>query len=540
MPTAPEAPGGTGQLESPPPPGEGERALLGIRGFAVTVYAKPSTGARKLGYLRVGALVARHGEPIKNRDCREGWYEIEPEGYVCTGADATTDLDDPLLRAATLRPNLSTALPYRYGFVRAVLPLYLVVPTAAQQRKFEMKLDEHLAWFAEHKDEVQKASLGSHDVAIDERGRAIGGKGLGEMGTARNSTELSLGELFGGEGDDDPPPFWLRDGRRLIPNISGFAVPEFAAFADRARRHTGLAFVGSFATGEASLERRFGITTDLRLAPTSKVKPDSGSPFHGVELGGEWKLPLAFVRKSGAKLYDLGKDSAEPAGDAERHAPYALTGKVRTVAGEKYFELGAGHWLARPDASLAVAPAKWPRAAKQGAKWIEVGLADQVMVLWEGDKPVFATLVSTGRPAIGDPKTTTATPRGTFRIRNKHVSATMDSDEGRARKDNTDKALKPGDPGYVPTKGDGLYGVSLRRGHGLFQLRDVPYIQYFADGYAIHGAYWHDVFGIARSHGCINLSPVDAHRVFMWTEPSVPEGWHGVNVEDGTTVIIHQ
>ena len=43
-----------------------------------------------------------------------------------------------------------------------------------------------------------------------------------------------------------------------------------------------------------------------------------------------------------------------------------------------------------------------------------------------------------------------------------------------------------------------------------FELRDVPYVQYFEDGYALHGAYWHDRFGTPKSHGCINLSPANA------------------------------
>ncbi len=96
----------------------------------------------------------------------------------------------------------------------------------------------------------------------------------------------------------------------------------------------------------------------------------------------------------------------------------------------------------------------------------------------------------------------------------------------------------------MPRKGDGVYGVTLRRGHGTYQLRDVPYIQYFESGYALHVAYWHDVFGTPRSHGCINLSPVDGHRLFLWTEPAVPEGWHAINtgedMGEGTTVIVHE
>src|SRR5690606_10047811 len=71
------------------------------------------------------------------------------------------------------------------------------------------------------------------------------------------------------------------------------------------------------------------------------------------------------------------------------------------------------------------------------------------------------------------------------------------------------------------------YGVTRRRGSTAFELRDVPWIQYFSAGFALHGAYWHDVFGVPRSHGCVNLAPIDARIVFNWTDPPVPDGWHG-------------
>ncbi len=548
---APAAAGGGGQAAEPPgdevvaakdpAPAEPDKPLLGIRAYAANVYKKPDDGASRLGYLRVGAVVPRAPEPAGKRGCKGGWYQIEPEGYVCAGEDATTDLDDPLLRAAAKRPNRDKPLPYRYGFVRSVLPLYLRVPSSQQQFKSEFKLEEHLEWYKEHKDEVQTvAALGAADIAVDQAGRAVKGKRLGELGTERNSNELSLGQLFGGDSDDDPWPFWLRDDRRLIPNISGFDVPEYAVFADRARRHTGLAFVGSFKTGDHHLGRRFAITTDLRLAPTSKVKPDAASPWHGVELGDDLTLPIAFVSRRGAQRYAIDGDSARPKGDAGRRSVHRLSGKVKKVDGEKYYLTDGGDWLRSAEVGIAVAPSKPPSFAKKGEKWIEIDLSEQTLVLWEGTTPVFATLVSTGRPTLGDPETTTATPRGIFRIYSKHISATMDSDEGSGARLNQEKALKPGDDGYVPEKGDGVYGKTLRRGHGLFKLRDVPYIQYFERNYAIHGAYWHDVFGISRSHGCVNLSPADALRVFKWTTPVVPDEWHGVRSDGGTRVVIHK
>ncbi|HTP00099.1 MAG TPA: L,D-transpeptidase [Anaerolineales bacterium] len=40
-------------------------------------------------------------------------------------------------------------------------------------------------------------------------------------------------------------------------------------------------------------------------------------------------------------------------------------------------------------------------------------------------------------------------------------------------------------------------------------------------GAAIHGAFWHNDFGVRRSHGCVNVSPEDAKWIFRWTMPSV-------------------
>ncbi len=64
---------------------------------------------------------------------------------------------------------------------------------------------------------------------------------------------------------------------------------------------------------------------------------------------------------------------------------------------------------------------------------------------------------------------------------------------------------------------------------------------YYEAGYALHSAFWHDLFGRTKSHGCVNLSPRDARWMFGWTEPALPDGWHGVYPEDpeaGTLIVI--
>jgi hypothetical protein len=51
----------------------------------------------------------------------------------------------------------------------------------------------------------------------------------------------------------------------------------------------------------------------------------------------------------------------------------------------------------------------------------------------------------------------------------------------------------------------------------------VPWPVFFNTnaGAAIHGAFWHNDFGVRRSHGCINVAPQDAKWIFRWTTPSL-------------------
>jgi len=50
----------------------------------------------------------------------------------------------------------------------------------------------------------------------------------------------------------------------------------------------------------------------------------------------------------------------------------------------------------------------------------------------------------------------------------------------------------------------------------------VGWTQIFATGgVAIHSTYWHNYFGVPRSHGCINCKPDDAKWIWRWTYPYV-------------------
>jgi hypothetical protein len=124
--------------------------------------------------------------------------------------------------------------------------------------------------------------------------------------------------------------------------------------------------------------------------------------------------------------------------------------------------------------------------------WVHVNLDQQTLVAYRGDQPVYATLVSSGLEGHD-------TPTGLFEIRAKYVAATM-SDIGADVDDR-------------------------------YSIEDVPWTQYFSGSIALHGAFWHGGFGLRHSHGCVNLSPSDAHRIFNHTLPELPEGWHGISTD---------
>ncbi len=64
-------------------------------------------------------------------------------------------------------------------------------------------------------------------------------------------------------------------------------------------------------------------------------------------------------------------------------------------------------------------------------------------------------------------------------------------------------------------------------GADYYDLPNVPFVMFFYNsdvpagaGFSLHGTYWHDNFGHAMSHGCINMRIVDAEKLYNWANPS--------------------
>lgn len=445
------------------------------RSLRTWIYAQPDRESQRLGYLRAGGSAPVNGDVVAGAGCRGGWQPIKPHGYVCMNRGATRDPQDPLVVLTQEHPpDFGRKLPYIYGTVRNPGPVYGTLPNAAQVREAEPDLEQRMPEWLQAPGEIgasyaQDVWLGPGQQLVDPA--VAWGEGLAV----------------------DVPSLLL--GAPGVPGLAGRVRSEASTVIDTMRPKVGYAFLHTFLWQG----RRYGLTTSMELLPTDRLRPIRGSERHGVRIGMDVDFPFALVRSPIAKYHD--------GSDAPYWAALSLTGKQRFFDEVLHYETSDGKWISDRFASRLDPAKKMPGWGKRGEKWIDINLTKQTLVLYEGEEPVYATLVSTGEAGLEDHTSSTATKRGIFRIHTKHVTSTMSSRE---------------------------VGEE-------FELREVPYVMYFdKEGYALHGAYWHDKFGIPKSHGCINLTPEDARRVFHWTEPAVPTGWHAALLPlKGTVVFIH-
>lgn len=107
---------------------------------------------------------------------------------------------------------------------------------------------------------------------------------------------------------------------------------------------------------------------------------------------------------------------------------------------------------------------------------ITVDLGKQLLTSWEGGKIVHQTKISSGLPKK-------PTIKGSFKIYQKIPKQDM---KGQSKE------------------------------YGKYFYKDVPYVMYFYQDYAIHGAYWHNRFGRPASHGCVNTPVASAQWLYNW------------------------
>jgi hypothetical protein len=205
--------------------------------------------------------------------------------------------------------------------------------------------------------------------------------------------------------------------------------------------------------------------------------------------------PIAWVRLN---TYP----SSEPGGlmlEAESLITrYTLVYLFETAAadGESWLRIGDDRWLPETALAQVIFPERPPEVDTQ--RWMSIDLHQQVLVVYDDDRPIFATLVSAGLPDW-------PTYQGVFHITSRHTRRTMS------------------------------WGTP---GEDYYYLEDVPWTMFFDNGRALHGTYWHDDLGVLNSRGCLNLSITDAHWLYHWVAQEY-ETLESVRAEVGPAVYIY-
>lgn len=208
--------------------------------------------------------------------------------------------------------------------------------------------------------------------------------------------------------------------------------------------------------------------------PISSLTGARASSFAGVLLDKPLTHAMAWMLRD---IRPSTTPGAEPVKSTEPLKRYTRLNIFATVTvGEwDWYLVAPNQWIEQRNVAR-VLPTPKPAGIK--GRWIAIDLFEQVLVAYEEDRPVFATLVASGLPKW-------STNEGTFRIWT------------RARADSMTGAM--GQPDF-------------------YYLQSVPFVMYFDQAISIHGTYWHDGFGYRHSHGCVNTSITDASWLYRWTD----------------------
>ena len=238
----------------------------------------------------------------------------------------------------------------------------------------------------------------------------------------------------------------------------------------------GFNFVNATDTSVPSWIQRVGgewlMRENARYAPASR--------FTGMLLPPDWQHPFAIILdRTGvyASLRPGEKGSAESGYVTRRYDLVNIFAAEHDEDGNLWYLIGPRQWL-RQEYVAMFAPAERPPGV--GGRWVAIDLFEQTLIAYEDDRPVFATLISSGLPKW-------PTNEGVFAI-----WARLDRDSM-----------------------SGAVGAP-----DAYALQDVPWTMYFDGDISLHGTYWHNDFGYRRSHGCVNLSLSDARWIYEWTAPA--------------------
>jgi lipoprotein-anchoring transpeptidase ErfK/SrfK len=482
-------------VDAPPPPPPGPPKRLFSKRFVVKVHSRPVRESERLGYLRAGSThMATTHDPVGTEGCREGWYELTSGGFVCNGRDVTAFEGRRLPARPPVQPDFDAPLPYRYARSRRDnLAVYRRLPTDEEAAQYE---GYRIPGLEPPPETGSPEGGGSTEPAPAPVVEAPVVEAAVMPASGPAETAAAEGAL---EGEPTEP---------LVPTLASLEGERGGVLLRRALR----GFIVSVDRDVRIGARRYWRTLSNEIVPYHAFGFVNGSSFQGARLAPPDQegvhLPIGFVLSSKVAQFTRGRDGRPRRSRAPGyHHMFQITGE-ETHRDTAYVATNDERLFRVEDVRILRAATSRPEGVGEHDRWIDVDLATQTLVAYEGLTPVFATLVSTGRVRDpDDPLRDMRTPTGLFRITSKHVTHTMDGDHA----------------------ADGPYSI-----------QDVPYVMYFQLAYALHSAFWHDGFGRPRSHGCVNLSPLDARWLFAWAGPALPEGWHAIFPrEDNPATWVH-
>jgi hypothetical protein len=229
------------------------------------------------------------------------------------------------------------------------------------------------------------------------------------------------------------------------------------------------------------------------------IRPSS---FHGITLTTKPDKPFGWMVYSVRPSPTAGEVPTKGVPLINRYTPITVFEETK-IGDLTWYRIGEGQWVDQKKVDL-VFPTTRPEGVGPTDKWIDVNRFEQTLAAYEGDRLVYATLVSSGLPQWD-------TDLGLFRVYMKVRQAKMSGRDGK--------------PDY-------------------YFLEDVPWAMYFNKDMALHGAYWHDKFGFKHSHGCVNLPLADALWLWNWTTPTIGDKSFVMvadrnNNTEGTWVWVH-
>lgn len=493
-------------VDAGPPP------RLYAKRFVVNVRVAPDNESFRQGYLRGGAIVqATNSVPLERGKpgCLAGFWEIEGGGYVCNVRDVVSFTGRRPPERPPSPADREAVLPYEYGINRRNnTAMYRRLPTDEEAAEFEG---------------YRIPGTEPPDGGVLAEGATGGGEPVGAAPLAGDpvnpapSTDPVAPQPAAGDPAAPTNAAAMQDLAAVNaptepvdaggpPTLASLRGEEDSALLRRLVK----GFYISLDRDVRVRQRRYWRTLSNGYVPYDWLSTVRWPSFRGKVLDAETTLPAAYVVVERAYTYRKSDDGRlRRVGQAGFHDFFRATG-VEEIRDREYVAIEGELYVERRDVRYVTKITELPAGLAPGEKWLDVDLAQQTLVAYEGDRPVYITLVSTGRIMIvDDPELDRRTPPGDYRLTSKHVATTMDGDSAV----------------------DGPYSIE-----------DVPYVMYFQLAYALHSAFWHNRFGRTKSHGCVNLAPLDAKWVFAWTTPNVPLSWHGAYPSPetpGTRLIIH-